>query len=107
MTHVTSHHTVLHFLSLRLFQPFYNRVLAAGAQPNIAADDGNAKSFDKVLVKTLAKATSAYPPAMAEIVTFMVGASSEQSVDAAMGAFTKQESPCGIAMGDITSHSTV
>ena len=53
---------------------FHDRVLAAGAQPNAAAEEINAKSFDKVLkfVKTLAKATSAYPPAMAENVTFMV-----------------------------------
>ena len=53
---------------------FHDRVLAAGAQPNSASEAINAKSFDKVLkfVKTLAKATSAYPPAMAENVTFMV-----------------------------------
>ena len=53
---------------------FHDRVLAAGTQPNAAAEEINAKSFDKVLkfVKTLAKATSAYPRAMAENVTFMV-----------------------------------
>lgn len=53
---------------------FHDRVLAAGAQPNAAAEEINTKSFNKVLkfVKTLAKATSAYPPAMAENVMFMV-----------------------------------
>ena len=53
---------------------FHDRVLSADAQPDAAAEEINAKSFDKVLkfVTTLAKATNAYPPAMAENVTFMV-----------------------------------
>ena len=53
---------------------FHDKVLSANTQPNVAAEGINAESLSKVIrfVTKLAKATNAYPPAMAENVTFMV-----------------------------------
>ena len=53
---------------------FMEKVTSPDVHPDAARTELNDKSSEKVMnfVKTLAQATNAYPPAMAENVVFMV-----------------------------------